>query len=252
MDLNSKKIIIFDLDGTLAYSKSCIDTEMGGLIAKLLEKKKVAVISGGSFKQYNKQLLPNLSLSEEHLKRLYLFPTCSTTFYQYDDNGWKRVYAETLKNEEKKRIMNAFEKTFIDMGYKHPERIWGEVIEDRETQITFSAYGQQAPLEVKKNWDPDGKKRHKMKSTLEKYISDFEIKLGGTTSIDITYKGIDKGYGIRKIEEILKIPVLDMLFVGDALFEGGNDYPAKEAGVDCIAVSGVEETKEIIRSIIKE
>ena len=251
MYLNSKNIIIFDLDGTLAYSKSGIDAEMGGLVAKLLEKKKVAVISGGSFKQYSKQLLPNLNLSEEHLKRLYLFPTCSTTFYQYD-TGWKRVYAETLKDEEKKRIMNAFEKTFIDMGYKHPGEIWGDVIEDRETQITFSAYGQQAPLEVKKNWDPDGKKRKEMKNTLEKYISDFEIRIGGTTSLDITYKGIDKGYGIRKIEEILKIPIPEMLFVGDALFEGGNDYPAKEAGVDCLAVSGVEETKEIIRSIIKE
>lgn len=250
--MGTKKIIIFDLDGTLAYSKSCIDTEMGGLVARLLEKKKVAVISGGPFKQYDKQLLANLKLSDEQLKNLYLFPTCSTTFYRYEENGWKRVYAETLRNEEKQRIMNAFEKTFIEIGYKHPEKIWGEVIEDRETQITFSAHGQEAPLEVKRDWDPDRKKRMGIKKSLEDYIPEFEIRLGGTTSIDITYKGIDKGYGIRKIEEILNVPISEMLFVGDALFEGGNDYPAKEAGVDCVAVSGVEETKEIIKSIIKE
>ena len=41
-----------------------------------------------------------------------------------------------------------------------------------------------------------------------------------------------------------------MIFVGDALFPGGNDYPAKEAGVESIQVRDPEETKRVIETII--
>jgi hypothetical protein len=41
-----------------------------------------------------------------------------------------------------------------------------------------------------------------------------------------------------------------MIYIGDALFVGGNDYPAEEAGVDCIPVKGPEETKRVIQTII--
>jgi phosphomannomutase len=41
-----------------------------------------------------------------------------------------------------------------------------------------------------------------------------------------------------------------MIYVGDALFVGGNDYPAEQAGVDCIPVMGPGETKRVIQTII--
>lgn len=146
--------------------------------------------------------------------------------------------------------MNAFEKAFEDIKYVHPKRTYGQVIEDRESQITFSALGQQSPLELKKVWDPTWKKRLRLKAALERYIPEFEIRLGGMSSIDVTEKGIDKAYGIKKIEKELRIPLSLMLFVGDALFEGGNDYPVRRTGVDCIEVSGPDETKKVIKELI--
>jgi len=133
-------------------------------------------------------------------------------------------------------------------GFK-AEKVWGEPIEDRGSQITFSALGQQAPLAEKKKWDPDFTKRKKIKGILENLIPEFSVHLGGTTSVDVTKPGVDKAYGIRKLRDVLGIKIEEMIFIGDALFPGGNDYPAKEAGVVSIQVRDPNETKRVIEAI---
>ena len=74
--------------------------------------------------------------------------------------------------------------------------------------------------------------------------------MGGTTSIDVTRLGIDKAYGIRKLRDVLGISIEEMLFIGDALFVGGNDYPAVEAGVASIQVRDPDETKRVIEALV--
>ena len=74
--------------------------------------------------------------------------------------------------------------------------------------------------------------------------------MGGATSIDITKPGIDKAYGIRKLRDILGIEIKEMIFIGDALFPGGNDHPARETGVVCIQVRDPNETKRVIEAIL--
>ena len=248
--MHNKKLILFDLDGTLAESKSVMDKEMMELFGRLLEAKKVAVISGGRFEQFRAEFLDALETSHGNLASLYLFPTCATSFYRYENGNWMNVYQEQFSSKEKRKIVHAFAHTMKHSGIPQPVHLYGDVLEDRESQITYSAAGQKAPVEVKRSWDPDAAKRLAMKSILEKKIPEFEIRVGGMTSIDVTRKGIDKAYGIRKIEEFLGIAKEDMLFIGDALFPGGNDYPVQEAGVACISVAGPHETKEIIRGLL--
>lgn len=244
-----KKLVIFDLDGTLAESKSAMDAEMTKLFGLLLAVKKVAVISGGRFEQFKVEFLDSLTLANFNLDTLFLFPTCATVFYRHEEN-WVKVYQEQFSAEEKKKITQAFLHAMKRSGVKQPACIYGDVLEDRESQITYSAAGQRAPVEVKRLWDPDAKKRLAMKKVLQKEIPEFEIRVGGMTSIDVTRKGIDKAYGIQKMERILAISKQEMLFIGDALFPGGNDFPVQEAGVECIATSGPEETKNIIAKIL--
>ncbi len=242
-----KKLIVFDLDGTLAESKSPLDAEMAELLSALLGIVKVAVISGGNWPQFEKQLLSNLSHNGQ-LKNLSLLPTCGTKFYRYGSD-WEQLYAEDFTNEQKQTIISSMKEAIEASGFK-AERVWGEPIEDRGSQITFSALGQQAPLEEKKKWDPDFAKRKKIKADLEKFIPEFSVRLGGTTSVDVTKPGIDKAYGIGKLRDILGITINEMIFIGDALFPGGNDYPAKEAGVISIQVRDPNETKRVIDAII--
>ena len=243
-------MIIFDLDGTLAPSKFRIDDSMAELLKKLLLKCKVSIITGGGFPQFEKQVFPFLGNDQNILSNLYICPTCSTKMYVFSDGLWKKLYSEDLTIDEKNKIFKAFDIAIKETGFK-PEKVWGEIIEDRETQITFSALGQEAPLSEKENWDPEFKKRFAIKKILDEHLNGFFVRIGGKTSIDITKDGIDKAYGIRKLKDVTGIDFDDMLFIGDAIFPGGNDYPAKEMGLDCINTSGPFETEEIIKKLIE-
>ena len=243
-----KQLIVFDLDGTLAESKSSIDTEMSTLLHNLSGVIKVAVISGGNWPQFEKQVLSNLP-HDECLDNIFLLPTCGTKFYKYAGGAWEKLYSEDFTGAEKKKIIGSLTKAIEETGFKE-KKVWGEIIEDRGSQITYSALGQQAPLEEKKKWDPDFAKRKKIKAIIDKLIPEFSIRLGGTTSVDITKPGIDKAYGIKKLKDILGIAITDMIFIGDALFPGGNDYPAEEAGVLSIKVRDPNESKRVIEAIV--
>jgi HAD superfamily hydrolase (TIGR01484 family) len=242
-----KKLIVFDLDGTLAESKSSLDAEMSALLHDLLGVAKVAIISGGDWPQFEKQLLSNLP-HDERLVNLSLLPTCGTKYFQYTGD-WGRVYSEDLTADERRKIVNSLNQAVEQAGYK-VEKVWGKVVEDRGSQITFSALGQQAPLVEKDKWDPDFTKRKRIKAILDTVIPEFSVRMGGSTSIDVTKPGIDKAYGIRKLRDLLGISLKEMIFIGDALFPGGNDYPAVEAGVDCVPVRGPGDTKSVTKAII--
>lgn len=242
-----KKLIIFDLDGTLAKSKSPIDQEMAELLKSLLEVAEVSIISGGDWPQFEKQVLDHLP-KNSLFQKLSILPTCGTKFYQFKDD-WKELYEENFTVQEKNQILESVNEA-IKNSKLEIKKTWGEQIEDRGSQITFSALGQEAPLAEKKGWDDDFAKRKKIVEPLKKSLKDFSIGMGGTTSIDITKPGIDKAYGINKLKELLNIEIPEMLFVGDALFEGGNDYPARSTGAKCIQVRDPEETKRIIETVI--
>ena len=242
-----KKLIVFDLDGTLAKSKSALDPEMSTLLHDLLGVAKVAVISGGDWPQFEKQLLSHLP-KDESLINLSVLPTCGTKFFRYSGN-WTKIYSEDFAADEKKKIIDSLNKAFQESGFK-VEKVWGEVVEDRGSQITLSALGQQAPLADKVKWDADFAKRKKIKAILDPLIPDFSVRLGGATSIDVTKPGIDKAYGIGKLRDILGVSLKEMIYIGDALFPGGNDYPAEQAGVISIPVRDPEDTKRVIEAII--
>jgi phosphomannomutase len=241
-----KKLIVFDPDGTLAASKSSIDAEMSKLLRELVSIVKVAIISGGNWPQFENQLLSNLP-HDDRLKNLSLLPTCGTKFFRYE-GAWKEIYSEDFSADNKKKFMSALKKALGLSGFK-PEKHWGKLIEDRGSQITFSALGQEAPLEEKVKWDPDFAKRKKIKFILDTLIPEFAVRLGGSTSIDVTKLGIDKAYGIRKLRDILGVAIEEMIFIGDALFPGGNDYPAEQAGAISIRVGDPDETKRVIETI---
>lgn len=251
----SKKIIAFDLDGTLAESKSPIKEDMADLIEELIKEKIVVVISGGTIKQFNTQLLPAFSkedLLSPFIKNLILLPTSGSQRYEYnlEKKEWILTDIELFKEEVKQKVKEVL-KGIIDSGlYDIPQNPTGEYIEDRLTQLSISALGQEAPIEQKKLWDPDQKKRQKIKAVLDKELPETSIIIGGTTTIDILPKGFNKASGLKRLLDKLNMTIGDMLFVGDAIFPGGNDYSAYEAGIESIKVSGPDETKEIIKKLI--
>jgi phosphomannomutase len=243
------KLLVFDLDGTLAESKSEMSWEMAELLEQILEEYSVAVISGGRYTQFQLQFLTKLALLDDKLKKLFLFPTCGAAFYHWDGD-WKQVYSMDLTEEEKAKIMDAFQLCFKEVGFAPEGHIYGELLEDRGTQITFSALGQRAPAELKKKFDPHYIKRLAMIEVLVKLLPEFEVRTGGSTSIDVTKQGISKAYGIEQIEKHLGFARNEMLFFGDGLFPGGNDYSVIKTGIRCIEVADPTDTANYLKELL--
>lgn len=246
-----KKVLAFDLDDTLAITKSPISDSMAEVLGQILETFEICVISGGRFEQFQKQIIDRLHISPHLLNRLHLMPTCGTRYYRYDElsQEWALQYAEDLTDDEKSLIKEVLEASAKKLGYWE-ESPAGEIIEDRNSQITYSALGQQATPEDKYAWDPDGTKKIALRDLAAQSLPDLEVRAGGTTSIDVTRIGIDKAYGMQKLIEALDISKDDILFFGDKLQEGGNDYPVKAFGIDSLEVSEWEDTVARLETIL--
>ncbi|KAF2652963.1 HAD-like protein [Lophiostoma macrostomum CBS 122681] len=242
------KLVGFDLDGTLAVSKQPLLDTMGEALADLLSVAHVAIISGGDWPQFEKQVASRLPPRAD-LSKLWLMPTTGTKLYTHRDGQWGAVYADLFSSAQKTEILEAFDASLAATGFT-PEQTWGERIEDRGSQITFSALGQEAPILEKSRWDPQFEKRKVIQEDLYKRLPDLAINMGGTTSIDITKKGVDKGYGLKRLSKESEIPLETMMFIGDAIFPGGNDYPAKEIGLKTVCVKNPDGTLAAIAGIV--
>lgn len=248
--MTTPRLVAFDLDDTLAPSKSPIDPRIGEQLLQLAEHVDVAVISGGQIAQFRNQLINQLpTAASELLARIHLMPTCGTQYYRHNGTDFTPIYAHTLSDDEKQRALTAVEEEARRLGYWE-EHSWGPILEDRGSQITFSALGQQAPLDAKTVWDPTGEKKNTLRDAVATRIPDLEVRSGGSTSIDITHRGIDKAYGMTKLAEATGIPLHDMLFYGDRLDEAGNDYPVLTLGVPCIPVDGWEDTANKLDTLL--
>jgi HAD superfamily hydrolase (TIGR01484 family) len=243
-----KQLVAFDLDGTLAESKQPLQEPMQHALANLLMVADVAVISGGDWPQFEMQVA-NWLPAHADLSRLWLMPTTGTKLYVQKNDAWTPVYAELFDTDQKITILEAFNASLEATGFV-PEQTWGERIEDRGSQITFSALGQQAPIHAKEMWDPNFAKRKVIQADLRTRLPGLSINMGGATSIDITREGVDKAYGLKKLRDASGIALDAMMFIGDAIFPGGNDYPAKELGLDTVQVRDPQETLAVIAAII--
>jgi phosphomannomutase len=249
------RLVAFDLDDTLAPSKTAIDPRMAGLLVQLLEAVEVCVISGGNFAQFESQLISNLPVDHpDALRRMHLMPTCGTQYYLFQgggtgDGSWQQQYAENLTEAQKKAALAAVESEARRLGLWESET-WGPILEDRGSQITFSALGQAAPVDAKKAWDPTGEKKNTLRAAVEPLLPELEVRSGGSTSIDITRRGIDKAYGMRRLAELTGIPFEQMIFVGDRLDADGNDFPVVALGIPTHAVEGWEDTARFVQDFL--
>lgn len=249
--MKDKKIICFDLDGTLAPSKERLDDEMVNLVNQLLEKYYMSVITWWWPDRFQRQIFDYITTDNKLLSKFIACPNCGTKMYKFENGKWNKLYSLDFSDEEKKAIIESMDEV-LDLLDLRPEKTWGELIEDRWSQITFSALGQEAPLEEKIVRDPDFKKRKVIQAELEKRIPQFSINSGWSTSIDITMKWVDKAFWVKKIIEHFPVEMDEILFIWDAVFPGWNDYPPFTIWIDSIKTDWVEHTKKIIRRLIED
>ncbi len=247
MTAYSKQVIIFSLNGTLTSNGQSIDPETAEMLMTLLDSKKVAVVSGCGMPRFEVQLLKGFGVSPDRFANLFLLPASGTKLLTWK-GAWVETYSLHLTPQQKEEIMVALNVALRKVGWSKPAVSYGTIIQDRGSQITFSGLGENAPIELKAVWDPERSLREKIVAELQTKIPSYDIRIGGMTSIDFTKRGVNKGYGIRKLEELLKLEPETMIFVGDGIYSGGNDFPVKATGIDCVPVKSVLETKELLKT----
>ena len=242
IDLHKKKVIIADVDETICEPAQEISLKLAEKINLLVGKgMTIAFISGTPTAELQRMISAHL-VQEHHL----LANTGAS--YSIQHNGFsKEVHSYLLTAAEKNEIMKSFKKLIIEFQIQSMTSIEDQ-LQDRDSQITLSALGRHAPLELKRQFDPTGEKRMGWVEFLKKHLdhTKYEMTIGGTTSIDITRKGLDKEWAIREFMKINNFAPEEVLFIGDKLYPGGNDYPASKV-VDCIAVKNPEETLQKLK-----
>ena len=254
------KLIIFDLDGTLAESKQPVTSEMAALLARLLAATRVAIVSGGALSQFLKQVVARLPI-DANLTNLYLLPTSGAALYEFHpsttpetgDNEWKKIYEERLSEKDKDAIETAMTSSAKATGlidFSKPAH--GERIEYRGGQVSLSALGQEAPISEKKAWDPTHAKRRALQADIAARLPGFSVGMGGATTIDVTKRNIDKAYGIHKLCGRLGVKESEALYVGDELIAGGNDEAVYKTEVQTKGVQDPAETTRLIKEILSK
>lgn len=248
--MNCPRTAIFDLDDTLAESFKRPSDAMLQRLERLLEYIPVAIMTGAGFKRMESQFLPEIAAAPRS-DRFYLFPNSAAQCYVHENGDWQLAYNLAFTSEERVHIKETIQKIVdgneIFKGIPH----WGERLFDREAQVAYTPVGIEASLETKQTWDTGGTKRKALWETLKQAMPEFEILLGGTTTIDITRKGINKAYGVRWLSEHLTIPTNEMFYAGDAFYDDGNDAVVVPTGIVTRAVSSPAETETVIDELLK-
>ena len=244
------KLVIFDLDGTLAESKQPISSEMAAMLRELLNRTRVAIISGGTMSQFLRQVVARLT-NRPNLAHLYLLPTSGAMLYEFQHDGWNKIYEERLSEKEAHTIETAMREAARETGIiNFSEPAWGERIEYRGGQVTMSALGQDAPLAEKKAWDPDHAKRRKLQKAIAEKLPEFSVGMGGATTIDVTKREIDKAYGIHQLCKRIGVNESDALYIGDELMAGGNDETVYKTAVATCVVDNPSDTIRTIKTLL--
>lgn len=251
----NKHVLAFDIDQTLNVAKTPIPPEMAAVLVQCLNYFEICPISGQKFDQFIIQIVDQLQkagVTPEQLAHLHLFVAQGTQYYRFEHGDWQQVYNFPLKEEDVVKITTVLEESARELGYWEAGQLapGDEIIENRLSQVTFSALGQKAGTEAKYAWDPDTKKRQAIVARCREKLPDFLYEIGGTTSINVAAPGMNKEFGMTHLLEQLKVDKSEVLYFGDMTQPGGNDYPVVQMGIDTITVRSHEDTLYALRGIL--
>ncbi|MBQ7802843.1 HAD-IIB family hydrolase [Candidatus Saccharibacteria bacterium] len=251
-----KKVLAFDVDQTLNVAKTPITEEIAKLLVENIRAGfSICPISGQKFDQFIVQIvepMKKVGATEEDFSKLHLFVAQGTQYYRFENGDWKEVYSHPLTEEQVEKISRALETAAKELEFWEEEKLseGDEIIENRLSQVTFSALGQKAGTKEKYAWDPDCKKREKIVARAKELAPEFDFEIGGTTSINAIVPGMNKVFGMTHLMEELGVKKEEILYFGDMTQPGGNDYPVVEMGVETITVRNHEDTGFALRGIL--
>jgi HAD superfamily hydrolase (TIGR01484 family) len=246
---SNPKIIAFDLDGTLAPSFTPPDAAMIELMAQLSEHAPLSIMSAATFERIQSDILTPL-LSHPKSVQPSVFSLNGAQCRIQEGSDWSLKYDFAFTPEDTETIERALRQVAITVDHLQSIEPKGSQIIDYKGYLAFTALGTDAPFEEKAAWDPDTSKRKEIKAIIEEQLPQYDVFIGGRTTIDIIPKGKNKRYAVEWLANYMNIQASEMLFVGDGLADGGNDSVVIPTGIQTHAVNNPTETAQIIQDLI--
>ncbi|HWP61785.1 MAG TPA: HAD-IIB family hydrolase [Candidatus Paceibacterota bacterium] len=242
--------VFFDLDDTLALTFESPSVQMIDKLIEVLALMPLAIITGRDFPWMARDFLPQIT-QRGRSEGLYVFPEGAAQGLQWYGAKWQELYGESLSEEDRERIKKAILESVEETGILKDMPVFGERFVQKRAMVAFAALGYDVPADLKYSWDPGNLRRSKLRDAIAAKLPEFDVLMGGATSTDVTKKGVNKSYGVNWLSKHLNIPASEMLYVGDALFPGGNDFVVIETGIQTRITKGPAETLGIIDELLK-
>lgn len=204
---------VYDVDMTLAESDCMMDADFAEVFKKAMVGKQYFFCSGSALPKMKMQI------PEDILENAAgLFPVMGGELWKNGERIYQRTFdwPEGLREDLEEILANS----------KYEERT-GDHIQDRETMICFSTVGKAADMPARKRyeaWEDVHNERQEFAKILRAKYPQLNFVIGGKTSIDISEKGNDKGQVLAALRQYYNTET-PITFIGDRMWEGGNDYP---------------------------
>ena len=204
---------IFDVDGTLNPSREKIDKEFAVWFSKFCEHNHVYLVTGSDRSKTIEQLGE------------YIYCTCKRVY----NCAGNDVYHCDRKIRTTDWTLPPAAYQWLDdqlSASKFPLRT-GLHFENRPGMVNFSVVGRNARLAERRlyiQWDLTHDERDYIAYNFNLIFTDLEARPGGETGIDIAPRGADKSQILQDFDNSDFI-----VFFGDRMDEGGNDYPLSTA-----------------------
>ena len=229
-----KKLICFDLDGTVTNHRTPIIPENKAVLDKLMANPEYKVIMVGAgnarriFDQMNGyaiDIVANYGMQE------------ATVI-----NG---EFVE-VRNDQCQPDREFFLKTaqIVRDRYGFTEYV-GEPVEFHPAgMVTLGLLGSKAKTEDKLVFDPDKSKRRAIYKDVCELFKGYSVFIGGTTSFDITQIQYNKYDAVMNYAHKHGYTRDQVLFVGDDFGDGGGDSHIRLGGMDYIHITDFTKLPE--------
>jgi phosphomannomutase len=231
------KLVLFDVDGTLAESTMSVSQEIIDMLRIInTDDCHLGIVGGGDYAKIVSQL------GEEHLPLFkYIFSENGLVSYRDQEKFHARNIRDAVPERRIQDIVNCVLKYIaeIDLPYKR-----GGFIRFRNGMMYVTPMGGDCSAEERAQfveYDATYNVRRRMIAALKVSFPDMDIILGGAIGFGIHPRGWDKSY----IMQFISIRDYDSItFYGDRCEPDGNDYPLySNPNIDGVWVTGPEDTR---------
>jgi len=219
-----KRLICFDLDGTLTQHRSKLEEKNQKVLDKLRKKYKLLMVGAGGAERIYAQM------NEYPIDIIGNYGMQESRIIDGKFTVVKKVVSKVDRQFFREKIAYLREK----YGYTEYK---GESVEFHATgMVTFPLLGTKADINDKIAFDPDRSKRRVLYPEVLEIFKDFSVYIGGSSSFDFSGKQYNKYDAILTYAKENGYGINEILYVGDDFGEGGGDSHIRLGGMDYVEI----------------